>query len=128
MDPLSGGASIRALILFQMALCANGQHLYHSTLMLLPQVFTAHSAAHAVLDTYSRLTLFIKKKKKKIESIGTCCLTKRAADGKHTGTDLRAASVSVCCRGEEEYATLSGLCLQLRLCALLYNLTFADTS
>lgn len=29
MDPLSGGASIRALILFQTALCANGQRLYY---------------------------------------------------------------------------------------------------
>lgn len=28
MDPLSGGASIRALILFQRVLCAHGQRLY----------------------------------------------------------------------------------------------------
>lgn len=126
MDPLSGGASIRALILRQMALCANGHRLYDIWCF-----FIAHSA-HTVLEPYSPLKSYESKNKRpwivRGARAGGGLRTKRAVNWEHTGTDLKAASVSVCCWGEEECATLSAVCLELRLCALLYNLTFADTS
>lgn len=132
------------------ALCKRSTFILH--LMLLLPVFIAHSAAHTGLDTYSPLTSFESNKKKKKkerkerkkernkgkktlrgkkkESGGTrwLGLTKRAVNCKRTRADMKAEGVSVCCRGEEERATLSAFCLQLRLCALLYSLTFADTS
>lgn len=111
------------------ALCKWSPFIWHLMLFYCP------------LCTYSTGTVFPteivwKQKQKALNSKrsesggGGRCLsrTKRAVNWEHTGTDLKAASVSVCCWGEEECATLSAVCLELRLCALLYNLTFADTS
>lgn len=49
MDPLSGGASIRALILFQMVLCCKWS-TFISHLLWLLRVFIARAAAHTVLQ------------------------------------------------------------------------------
>lgn len=64
------------------------------------------------------------KKRKRVEGRAICVWP----NCRHTCADLKVASVSVCCCGEEERAALSGLCLELRPCLVLYILTFGDTS
>lgn len=65
-----------------------------------------------------------RKKRKRVEGRAVCV----RPNCRHTCTDLKVASVSVCCWGEEERAALSGLSLELRPCLVLYILTFRDTS